>query len=65
MRVCILGASQGTGAECVRAALGRGHDVTAFARSPEKLSLEHPRLTRLKGDFHDRLSAQHFNAGVG
>ena len=58
MRVCILGASQGTGAECVRAALGRGHDVTAFARSPEKLVLEHPRLTRLKGDFHDRLSVE-------
>jgi uncharacterized protein YbjT (DUF2867 family) len=58
MRVCILGASRGTGAECVRAALGRGHDVTAFARSPEKLVLEHPRLTRLKGNFHDRLSVE-------
>jgi uncharacterized protein YbjT (DUF2867 family) len=51
-----LGASQGTGAECVRAALDRGHDVTAFARSPEKLVLENPRLTRVKGDFHVRES---------
>jgi putative NADH-flavin reductase len=56
MRICILGASQGTGAECVRAALAHGHDVTAFARSPDKLVLEHPRLTRLKGDFHARES---------
>jgi uncharacterized protein YbjT (DUF2867 family) len=49
-----LGASQGTGAEAVRTALERGHEVTAFARSPTKLVLEHPRLTRLKGDFHSR-----------
>jgi putative NADH-flavin reductase len=56
MRICILGASQGTGAEAVRTALDRGHDVTAFARSPAKLVLEHPRLARLKGDFHSRES---------
>lgn len=56
MRVCILGASQGTGAECVRVALDRGHDVTAFARSPDKLVLENPRLARFKGDFHQRES---------
>jgi putative NADH-flavin reductase len=54
MRICILGASQGTGAEAARTALERGHEVTAFARSPAKLVLEHPRLTRLKGDFHSR-----------
>ena len=54
MRMCILGASQGTGAEATRTALERGHEVTAFARSPEKLALQHPRLTRLKGDFHSR-----------
>ncbi len=58
MRISILGASKGTGAECVRAALGHGHDVTAFARSPDNLVLEHPRLTRLKGDFHSRESVE-------
>jgi uncharacterized protein YbjT (DUF2867 family) len=56
MKLCILGASQGTGAECVRAALDRGHEVTAFARSPDKLVLETPRLIRFKGDFHVRES---------
>jgi uncharacterized protein YbjT (DUF2867 family) len=56
MRICILGASRGTGAEAARTALERGHEVTAFARSPEKLALERPRLTRLKGDFHSRES---------
>jgi uncharacterized protein YbjT (DUF2867 family) len=56
MKIAILGASQGTGALAVRAALERGHDVTAFARSPEKLAFEDPRLSKLRGDFHRRES---------
>lgn len=56
MRLLILGASQGTGAQVARTALDRGHDVTAFARSPDKLALQHPRLTRVKGDFHQSAS---------
>jgi putative NADH-flavin reductase len=31
----------------------RGHQVTAFARSPEKLTIEHASLTRRAGSFHD------------
>lgn len=58
MKIVVLGASQGTGALAVRAALDRGHQVTAFARSPEKLALAHASLTRLKGDFHDRASVE-------
>ncbi len=56
MKIAILGASQGTGAEATRVALARGHDVTAFARSPDKLDLSHPKLTKMKGDFHQRES---------
>ncbi|RKH33775.1 SDR family oxidoreductase [Corallococcus praedator] len=58
MRIVVIGASQGTGAAAVRTALERGHAVTAFARSPEKLVLEHPKLTRMKGDFHQRASVE-------
>ncbi|MCY1041500.1 SDR family oxidoreductase [Corallococcus sp. bb12-1] len=58
MRIVVIGASQGTGALAVRTALDRGHDVTAFARSPQKLVLEHPKLTRMKGDFHQRASVE-------
>ncbi|HTA18493.1 MAG TPA: NAD(P)H-binding protein [Polyangia bacterium] len=58
MRVLILGASQGTGALACRLLLERGHDVTAFARSPQKLVLEHPKLTRRVGDFHDEASVK-------
>jgi putative NADH-flavin reductase len=38
MRVLILGATGGTGVEIVRQKIARGHSVTAFVRSPEKLS---------------------------
>ena len=65
MKILVLGASQGTGAEAVRAALARGHDVTAFARSPDKLVLENSRLTRLKGDFHSRESVDGAVGGHG
>ncbi len=52
MKIIVIGASRGTGALAVRAALDKGHDVTAFSRNPKKLELEHPKLTRRAGDFH-------------
>jgi putative NADH-flavin reductase len=52
MKISIIGASQGTGALAVKNALDRGHLVTAFARTPERLGIEHANLTLLKGDFH-------------
>ena len=56
MNILVLGASQGTGALAVQSALSRGHSVTAFARSPQKLQIEHPQLRKLVGDFHDAAS---------
>jgi uncharacterized protein YbjT (DUF2867 family) len=56
MKILVLGASRGTGALCVKAALAKGHAVTAFARTPAKLDLTHPQLTKLAGDFHDAAS---------
>ena len=38
MKIVVLGATGGTGLEIVRQAMGRGHSVTAFVRSPERLS---------------------------
>jgi uncharacterized protein YbjT (DUF2867 family) len=52
MNILVIGASQGTGALTVRAALAKGHRVTAFARSPRKLALENAQLERVAGDFH-------------
>lgn len=56
MKLLVIGASQGVGALTVGAALERGHAVTAFARSPQKLVLDHPALTRTTGDFHAAVS---------
>jgi uncharacterized protein YbjT (DUF2867 family) len=53
MKILVVGASQGTGALATRLACERGHEVTAFARNPQKLPFEHARLTRRVGDFHD------------
>jgi len=53
LRLLVIGASHGTGALTVSAALARGHQVTAFSRSPQKLTIEHGSLTRRAGSFHD------------
>jgi uncharacterized protein YbjT (DUF2867 family) len=58
MKILVVGASQGTGALCVKAALAKGHAVTAFSRTPSKLDLTHPSLTKLAGDFHDAASVR-------
>lgn len=63
LRLLVVGASQGTGALTVSAALARGHQVTAFARSPEKLTIEHPSLTRRAGSFHDAAAVDAAVAG--
>ncbi len=58
MNILVIGASQGTGALAVRRALDKGHRVTAFARSPQKLALEHAQLERVAGDFHEAASVE-------
>jgi len=54
MRVLVLGATGGTGMEIVRQAIGRGHEVTAFVRSMEKLDLHADRITVKKGNVLNR-----------
>src|SRR5215813_9393266 len=49
-RLFILGATGRTGRELVDIALTRGHQVTAFVRSPAKVTRRDPRLTVVKGD---------------
>lgn len=56
MKILVIGASQGTGALCVKAALAKGHSATAFARTPARLELTHPQLAKQAGDFHDAKS---------
>jgi putative NADH-flavin reductase len=51
MRLVILGATGGIGQHLVRLALERGHEVTAFVRSPQKVTLNHERLRVVPGDL--------------
>jgi nucleoside-diphosphate-sugar epimerase len=52
-RVLIIGATGGAGRQLVAQALERGHIVTALARDPSVLGINHPRLSVVKGDVLD------------
>jgi nucleoside-diphosphate-sugar epimerase len=53
MNITIFGATGKTGLHLVRQALAAGHNVTAFARTPEKLGLQDARLRVVQGDVTD------------
>ncbi len=53
MRLFVIGATGRTGQEIVQQALARGHQVTAFVRSPENMTLKNERLTVLQGNAMD------------
>ncbi len=63
MKILVVGASQGTGALCVKSALARGHSVSAFSRTPAKLDITHSALTKIAGDFHEAASVRGAVAG--
>jgi putative NADH-flavin reductase len=50
MKIFVFGATGRTGREVVEQALARGHDVTAFVRSPEAIGLTNEKLTVIKGE---------------
>ncbi|TDQ66865.1 putative NADH-flavin reductase [Maritalea mobilis] len=50
MKVIIFGATGTIGRLVVEQALAAGHQVTAFARNPQNLDLQHQSLTRYAGD---------------
>jgi putative NADH-flavin reductase len=53
MKLFVIGATGRTGQEIVQQAIERGHDVTAFVRSPETVILRHERLSVVKGNATD------------
>ncbi len=54
----IFGSTGGTGRQLVTQALDEGHEVTAFARSPEKLDKKHEKLQVVQGDVLDSASVE-------
>jgi putative NADH-flavin reductase len=53
MRILVLGATGGTGMQIVRQTVARGHNVTAFVRSPEKLGSFSGLITVKQGNLLD------------
>src|SRR5829696_6094888 len=53
MKLLIFGASGKTGQHLVSQALEQGHMVTAFARTPAKIKLQHQNLHVVQGNIAD------------
>lgn len=53
MRLFVIGATGGIGLQLLKIGLERGHEVTAYVRSPHKLIERHDRLTVIGGDLFD------------
>lgn len=62
--IVVYGASGNFGSEIVAEALDRGHNVKGVSRSPEKLSVNHPNFTAVKGDVTDLSSVLDIIAGA-
>lgn len=58
MKMVIFGATGRTGIPLVQQALEAGHEVVAFVRSPDKMPVQHERLTLVQGDATNRVDVE-------
>lgn len=58
MKVAVFGSTGSIGRHLVEQALEQEHMVTAFARDPAKLEIEHANLTAVQGDALDPASVE-------
>jgi putative NADH-flavin reductase len=58
MKLLVFGPTGGTGRQLVEQALAQGHVVTAFARNPAKLDIEHENLHVVQGDVLDSAAVE-------
>ena len=63
-KVTIFGATGRTGQHLVAQAISRGYDVTAFARSPEKLAEYQEQIEIIQGDVQDKQAVSEAVAGA-
>lgn len=50
LSILVFGATGGTGSHFVGLALAAGHRITAIARNPSAITMQHPNLNVVKGD---------------
>ena len=58
MKLLIFGSTGSIGRELVKQTLEQGHTVTAFARDPSKLGIQHTNLQVVQGDAMDLASVE-------
>jgi putative NADH-flavin reductase len=59
MRLYIIGGTGKTGRELIKQSLEQGHLVTALVRNPNRLKINHPNLSKVKGNVLDLKSFDH------
>jgi uncharacterized protein YbjT (DUF2867 family) len=64
MNLTVLGAAGATGVPLVEQAIAAGHQVTAFARSAENLTMTNPNLHVVQGDATDRAAVSQAMKGA-
>ena len=64
MNLTIFGATGGTGLSLLNQALEAGHQVTAYARTPSKLTQTDPKLTIIQGEMHEAEKIRQAVAGA-
>ncbi|MEP7044165.1 MAG: NAD(P)-dependent oxidoreductase [Dokdonella sp.] len=64
MKVALFGANGHLGGAILHEALQRGHDIVAIVRDPQRLALEHPKLTVVAGNAGDAASFARAIAGA-
>lgn len=54
MKIIVFGATGGVGQHVLKQALEKGMEVTAFVRTPSKVTMEHKNLHIIQGDAFDK-----------
>ena len=63
MKIVVFGAAGKSGRQIVEQALAAGHEVTAFARNPDAIKVQHSHLKVMRGDALDMKSVSQAIAG--
>ena len=54
MKIIVFGATGGVGKWVLEQGLKAGHEITAFVRTPQKVTITHENLAVVQGDAFDK-----------